>query len=140
MSNLFEEDDYDIEAEEKREYRGIRFCPECSHMLHPKDQGGKLAYECHIQGCGYETVVEDTTSPIENLVSRREFQKEDKNIIIDQEYAFDPTMPRENIQCPECGKIGAVFFISSDNEDTKIVLIYICCDCGHHWRKIVKED
>lgn len=140
MSNLFEDDD--IGFDENTEYKGIRFCPECNHMLYPKDQGGRLAYECTIQGCGYETVVEDSTSVIDNLISRREFQKEDKNIIIDPEYAMDPTMPRERKQCPQCGKEEAVFFISSDNEDTKIVLIYICCnqECGHHWRKEVDED
>jgi DNA-directed RNA polymerase II subunit RPB9 len=139
MSNLFEDDD--IGFHEQVEYRGIRFCPECGAMMSPKDHQGRLGYECPIETCRYEMVVEDQFSVIDNLVSRKEFQKEDKNIIIDQEYAMDPTMPREKKVCPECAKDDVVFFISSDNEDTKIVLIYICCnpECGHHWRKEVEE-
>ena len=40
-----------------------------------------------------------------------------------------------------CQHNEAVFFISSDIEDTKIVLVYICCNtkCGNYWRKIAEE-
>ena len=135
MSELFDDEAFD--SEEINEYKGIRFCPECSHMLHPKDQGGRLAFECITQGCGYEVVVEDTTSKSENLVSRRDLQKENKNIILYPEYALDPTMPRENIECPKCGHNEAVFMITTDNEDSKIILVFICCnpECGQQWSK-----
>lgn len=51
-------------------------------------------------------------------------------------------MPREYIQCPECGFEWAVFLITTDKEDTKIELIYICGNhmCGHNWKKIQEED
>lgn len=138
MSSYFDED---LDFEVDQEYKGIRFCPECSNMLHPKDDCGKLAFECLTSGCGYEMAVEDNHSPIENLVSRKEFQKE-KNVIIDGDFSLDPTMPRKQVECSKCGHNEAVFFISSDIEDTKIVLLNICCNtkCGHYWRNTVEEN
>lgn len=50
-------------------------------------------------------------------------------------------MPREKIQCKVCGFNEAVFLITQDAEDTKIELIYICCNrqCGYSWKKEVNE-
>lgn len=131
MSSYFDDDDIGIDKEEE-EYKGIRFCPECGALLHPRHDNGKLGLECFT--CNYEIGVSDPTDPAENLVSRKEFKKE-KNVIIDADFAKDPTMPRETIHCPSCNHDEAVFFISSDVEDTKIVLVYICNSCGHFWRK-----
>ena len=135
MSNLFDDDDFGFE--EEPEYKGIRFCPECKQMLHPKDSNGKLGFECQVAGCAYETIIDDTQSRYENLVSRREFAKEDKKMLNYNEFSADPTMPREDRECPKCNKRGAVFFIESDTEDTKIIVVYICCNtgCGHYWNK-----
>lgn len=50
-------------------------------------------------------------------------------------------MPREKVECRVCGHDEAVFLITSDKEDTKIELIYICANqnCDHHWKKITEE-
>ena len=139
MSELFEDDNYGFEDNE--EYKGIRFCPECNHMLNPKDAGGKLGYECNMQGCGFEAIVEDQMSVVENLVSRRDLQKENKSIILHPDYALDPTMPREEVECPACEHMEAVFMISTDNEDSRIILLYFCCnqECRHQWAKQTVE-
>ena len=138
MSSYLDDDEFDLN--EKPVYKGIRFCPDCNNMLHPKEDSGKLAFECLMNGCKYEMVVTDTESAVENLVSRKEFQQE-KNLIIDTDFGMDPTMPKEEKECPNCGHNEAVFMISSDIEDTKIVLIYICANskCGHCWNKVVEE-
>jgi DNA-directed RNA polymerase II subunit RPB9 len=135
MSSYFDEEDLGLEQQEV--YKGIRFCPECGALMHPKHDHGKLGLECFT--CGHQETVENSTSAAENLVSRKEFQKE-KNVIIDADFALDPTMPRESKECPSCGHKEAVFFISSDIEDTKIVLVYICNKCGHYWRKEVDDE
>lgn len=131
MSSYFDDEDIGFEKEEE-EYRGIRFCPECGALLHPRHDNGKLGLECFT--CSYDVVVGNSNNPSENLVSRKEFKKE-KNVIIDADFSKDPTMPRERVTCPSCQHKEAVFFISSDVEDTKIVLVYICNSCGHYWRK-----
>ena len=133
MSSYFAEEDLNIE--QKEVYRGIRFCPDCGALLHPRHDNGKLGLECHT--CPYETTIEEISAS-ENLVSRKEFQKE-KNVIVDAEFALDPAMHREKKICSSCGHDESVFFISSDIEDTKIVLIYICSKCGHYERKEVDE-
>ena len=60
-------------------------------------------------------------------------------MIVDAEFSLDPAMHREKKVCSNCGFDEAVFFISSDIEDTKIVLIYICNKCGQYQRKEVDE-
>lgn len=135
MSSYFDEEDLGLEQEEV--YRGIRFCSECGALMHPRHDNGKLGLECFT--CNHSEDVQDPKSATENLVSRKEFQKE-KNVIIDADFALDPTMPRENKECPSCQHTEAVFFISSDIEDTKIVLVYICNKCGHFWRKEVEDE
>ena len=49
---------------------------------------------------------------------------------------MDPTMPRKKIICPKCSFDEAAFLITSDKEDTKIELYYICCnpECDHFWK------
>ena len=117
----------------------IQFCEICNNMLFPVNEEKKLIYECRKPGCPYRRT-SDSRMRSDNLVARREFLKE-KNLIISNEFALDPTMPREAVDCPKCGYPEAVFLIGTDLEDTKIELIYICgdMDCGHHWKKHVEE-
>lgn len=60
----------------------------------------------------------------------------EKHLIIDPEFAFDPTMPREAVQCMKCGYDEACYMISTDMEDTKIQKIFICASkrCNNFWR------
>ncbi len=117
----------------------IQFCEDCNNMLAPFSEDNTLVYKCMKPNCEFKIRISGD-GKFENLVSRKEFLKE-KNLIIDPDYAVDPTMPRENVECPTCGHQEAVFLISTDIEDTKIELIYICGNvrCGHTWKKQVKE-
>lgn len=108
-------------------------------MLAPINLEGTLVFQCLKPGCLYTERITGK-GKFENLVTRKEFLKE-KNLLIDSDFAVDPTMPRENIDCPICGHGEAVFLISTDIEDTKIELIYICGNltCGHSWKKHVLD-
>ena len=117
----------------------VKFCGECNNMLVPMNEERTLVYKCIKQGCYFKTKIEGK-SKFENLVSSKVFSKE-KNLIIDKDFMLDPTMPRENINCPTCNYNSAVFLISTDIEDTIIELIYICAskNCGFTWRKETLE-
>ena len=117
----------------------IQFCEDCNNMLAPFSEDNMLIYKCQKPTCDFRKAVVGR-GKFENLVSRKEFLKE-KNLIIDPDYSIDPTMPREYVLCPECAFQEAVFLISTDIEDTKIELIYICgnTECGHSWKKQVHE-
>ncbi len=117
----------------------IRFCSDCNNILSPFSEDGVLVYKCMKPNCEFRLTI-NGSGRYENLVSRKEFLKE-KNLIIDPDFAIDPTMPREFVTCPTCGYGEAVFLISTDLEDTKIQLIYICANrkCGHSWKKHVAE-
>ncbi len=58
----------------------------------------------------------------------------------DLAYIFDPTMPSVYVECPECGYDRAVYFLTPDEGETKIVAKMICASatgttpkCGHVW-------
>ena len=104
-------------------------------MLQPISEGRQLIFRCNKPGCNFKLKVTNGDK-IQNLVSRREFMTR-KNLIVRPEFAKDPTMPREVVECPSCGHNEAVFFITTDLEDTKIELIFICTnrECGHDWKK-----
>jgi DNA-directed RNA polymerase subunit M/transcription elongation factor TFIIS len=50
--------------------------------------------------------------------------------------ANDPTLMRENVECPVCGHGEAVLIQSTQNvKSNKLTLIMVCCNeqCGHKW-------
>jgi len=80
-----------------------------------------------------------------------------KKYIPDLSYIFDPTMPNVHVECPECGYDRAVYFLTPDEGESKIVAKMICASstgntpkCGHVWdldencdllrTKVVTED
>ncbi len=104
-------------------------------MLEPMVEERTLVFVCEKPGCEYKLKISGQ-SQWENLISRTVNQKE-KNLIIRPEMAKDPTMPREKVDCEKCGGQEAVFLVTSDKEDTKLELVFICTneECGHHWKK-----
>ena len=118
----------------------IKFCNNCHNLLEVSTNTKNLIYKCTRQNCDYEMVIKGR-GQLENLVSYTEYQKE-KKIVINKNMGSDPSLPREaKLKCKACGKIGVVFNIDSDQDDTKIEIHYICVDpdCGESWKKEVKE-
>ena len=113
----------------------IKFCEECHNMLVPGAEEKTLVFRCLKPGCDFRLRVVGG-SQRQCLVARRDFLDE-KSVAARPEFALDPTMPRENVQCPECRQVGAVYAITTDAEDTKMILLYICANpaCGHSWRR-----
>lgn len=45
----------------------------------------------------------------------------------DGEYALDPTMMRtRDVTCYSCGHKEAVYFMTTDENETKIIKVFIC--------------
>lgn len=127
--------DMEVKKELEQQDSIIKFCEECSNMLVPAFDDQMLMFKCIKPGCAFRMRVIGGGQR-QNLVSRRDFLDQ-KNIIVRPEFALDPARPRESIACPECGHTEAVYMVTTDMEDTKLVLIYICTNaaCGHNWRK-----
>ncbi len=129
-----------MHLESETHYDGaIKFCGDCQNMLAPFCEDKSLIFRCMKPSCDFKMAVSGS-GPLENLVSRKIFLKE-KNLIIDPEFPCDPAMPRENVTCPSCEYFEAVFLISTDIEDSKVEIIYVCSNlnCGFNWKKYVNE-
>jgi len=53
---------------------------------------------------------------------------------------LDPTMPSVEAECPECGYDRAIYSLTPDEGETKIIVKMICASrtgttakCGHIW-------
>ena len=53
---------------------------------------------------------------------------------------FDPTMPRIEVECPNCGHNEAIYILTPDEGETKILAKLICTRtkdgtivCGNTW-------
>ena len=140
MSDYFSEDSYSNAENQKK--ITIRFCKDCSNMLYPRDFGGKLAFECIAEGCGFQTVIQDSFDMNQNMVSQKKFTQED-NDCIESEFITDPTMQRDyETACDACGNKESVFFMKDNQDKSKIILVHICCErsCQNVWKKRVEGD
>jgi len=58
----------------------------------------------------------------------------------EQAYIFDPTMPSVEVECPSCGYNRAVYQLTPDQGETKMLAVMMCTSsfgqlakCGHSW-------
>jgi hypothetical protein len=63
-----------------------------------------------------------------------------RKYVPENDYIFDPTMPRVAVECPECGHGTAVYMLTPDEGETKLLAMMICASatgtqakCGHSW-------
>lgn len=112
----------------------IKFCENCQNMLGVTFEGRTLVYKCGKPKCGFQLRV-SCRDRNQNLVSKREFLSK-KSLLVRSEFSLDPTMPRKRTICPSCSFSEAVFLISTDVEDTRVEVIFICANklCGHIWK------
>jgi DNA-directed RNA polymerase II subunit RPB9 len=109
----------------------IRFCEECHNMLYPKEdkQNKLLLYAC--RNCDHQEESENS------LVYRHELlQLADEHTQVFKDLAGDPTLPRTNIECAQCGNEEAVFFQAhSGRGDQPMTLYFVCTNpqCGFRW-------
>merc|ERR1711874_380690 len=135
MSDYFSEDSFIEEESEKKQT--IRFCKECNNMLYPRDCAGKLGFFCIASGCNHYTVIDKPDCEIQNLVSYKNFSKEENNDIC-FEYIEDLTMQRDyDTPCDKCGHKESVFYMDDNIDQSQVLLMHICTapNCYHHWQK-----
>ncbi|KAK4688510.1 DNA-directed RNA polymerase II subunit RPB9, partial [Tremellales sp. Uapishka_1] len=113
----------------------LKFCGECNNLLYPKsDNNAKiLLYAC--RNCNYtENATADFGSAPcvyknDLLTVAREQAGETKDL------DTDPTLQRSDIQCPQCGQHGAVFYQDQGKRiTTNMTLFYYCTHCKHNFR------
>ncbi len=64
-----------------------------------------------------------------------------RRTIVDPKFIFDPTMPKLSIACPDCDYPEAVYLVTPDDGERKIVTKLICMrgadndtiQCGAIW-------
>lgn len=128
-----EEDILDMEeaAAPQQQVLLMRFCPNDSSMLYPREdkREKRLMYGCRL--CRH---VEDASD--QPLVYRNEKKKEVGNILhtVPSAISEDPCLARSQKEnCANCGHHEAVFFQSDVAQSDSLALIFVCCNCDHKW-------
>ncbi|KAL1933904.1 hypothetical protein VTP01DRAFT_7994 [Rhizomucor pusillus] len=105
--------------------------PKSNNLLYPREDklNRQLLYAC--RNCTFEELADNA------CVYRHEIihQPAEKTTVL-ADLSVDPTLPRANVQCPNCGNVGAVFFQSTSRRaDAKMTLFYVCIErtCAHRW-------
>ncbi|KAI9206343.1 uncharacterized protein BJ171DRAFT_497302 [Polychytrium aggregatum] len=112
----------------------FRFCSECNNMLYPKEDHHNriLLFAC--RNCNHE---EGGDNP---CVYRHVLSNTAMDLTMQHADLYnDPTYPRANKTCPQCGYNQAVFFMSrAKRADVSMKLYFACCspDCGHRWTDV----
>ncbi|KAL7267555.1 DNA-directed RNA polymerase II core subunit rpb9 [Rhizina undulata] len=113
-------------APSAKEKVSFRFCRECSNMLYPHEDrvNNVLMYRCRT--C-------QATEPASNYCVFRNVLANNtgETAGVTTDVGTDPTLPKSNKVCPQCGESEAVFFQSQQRrQDTKMRLFHVCCSCG----------
>ncbi|CAK9439588.1 uncharacterized protein LODBEIA_P36880 [Lodderomyces beijingensis] len=103
----------------------FRFCAECNNMLYPQEDkdGQRLLYAC--RNCDYKEIADAPRVYRHELIT---------NIgatagVVD-DIGNDPTLPRSDKECPNCGNRDCVFFQSQQRrKDTSMILFFVCLEC-----------
>ncbi|KAH3904193.1 hypothetical protein HBI56_175900 [Parastagonospora nodorum] len=111
----------------KKEPILFRFCSECSNLLFPREDKSenKLLFACRT--CSF------TEEAPSSCVMRHDISSTvGATAGVTAEVAQDPTLPRIQKQCMECGENEAVYFQSQQRTaSTGMALYYVCCGCGN---------
>ncbi|KAJ3404767.1 DNA-directed RNA polymerase II core subunit rpb9 [Chytriomyces hyalinus] len=111
----------------------ILFCTDCSNMLYPKEDSDSkmLTYACRHCSKSYGIDAEH------HCVHRNQIKANPiAQTLARVDLSSDPTYPRLQKECPQCGFDEAVFFLSKAKAtDTTMQLYFACCSnvCGYRW-------
>eukprot|EP00382_Lankesteria_abbotti_P005910 CAMPEP_0113851498 /NCGR_PEP_ID=MMETSP0372-20130328/4701_1 /TAXON_ID=340204 /ORGANISM="Lankesteria abbotti" /LENGTH=149 /DNA_ID=CAMNT_0000822369 /DNA_START=57 /DNA_END=506 /DNA_ORIENTATION=+ /assembly_acc=CAM_ASM_000359 len=111
----------------------MRFCPECSNLLYPKEDKEHQQLLLLCRSCDFLQYADPTDSE-QNCVDRHNYNfrsKEDVNSYIAQGLGHDPTLPRDRRwKCPACPNTEAVYFQLPERAvDDAMTLVFVCTDC-----------
>eukprot|EP01017_Pseudomicrothorax_dubius_P000197 TRINITY_DN0_c1334_g1_i1.p1 TRINITY_DN0_c1334_g1~~TRINITY_DN0_c1334_g1_i1.p1 ORF type:complete len:149 (-),score=21.77 TRINITY_DN0_c1334_g1_i1:99-545(-) len=130
------------------ENKGTRFCRECLNMMKPVEIASeeRLGYMC--PRCKTrEHAISDPFATVraeDHLVAKREFSAAQAADIINPDFIYDPAFPRVKRTCPRCQYGDAVYQLSNDDNQNKLMLIYYCAReqprCGNRWYSGSDED
>lgn len=103
------------------------FCKECGDLLYAKEDPNEdiLYAQCH--SCEHFEVRQDP------VVYRINYKTQFSHKITDdiaRELTSDPTLPiTTSVTCVYCSAKRAVYFEDKENEEEKLAICYICCNC-----------
>ncbi|QDZ23708.1 subunit 9 of DNA-directed RNA polymerase [Chloropicon primus] len=110
----------------------MQFCPNCSNILHPKEDRDEKLLKYHCRNCPHVELAQT------GLIYRHEVQHSlsEKTAVI-SDVTSDPTLPRtKDVECPFCKNGEAVFFQSTSRDDAEAMTLYfVCTKCGKRFRE-----
>eukprot|EP01035_Chromulina_nebulosa_P021517 gene21517-27862_t len=111
----------------------MRFCKSCNNMLYPRENrvNKTLEYSCRPPCLYVERNIDSSCVFINQLIRDSTTRLE----VIPSDVNKDPTLQRtKDAYCAVCSHNEAVFFLAEQtSKSTALVLVYVCCKCGHKW-------
>ncbi|KAG0441932.1 DNA-directed RNA polymerases II, IV and V subunit 9A [Dictyocoela muelleri] len=103
------------------------FCKECGDLLYPKEDANEDILYAQCYNCDHFEVAEN---PIIHRINYKTQFCYKISEDIAQELTSDPTLPMTTmVECVNCSHNRAVYFENKENEEEKLAICYICCNC-----------
>ena len=110
----------------------VKFCPECSSMLHRTRMNGKYIYICR---CGFKDEQEADDGEISQKIERKKSALK-QNLIILKEEDKIKVHPIVSKYCPKCNhKEAEAWQEQTRSADEPSTSFFKCTKCGHTWRE-----
>lgn len=106
------------------------FCDKCGGIMAPKQLKTTTTMEC--RSCGKRRALKDG----EKVELKESVEREKEGVVVMDENTDVETLPKTNIDCPECGNNEAHWWMqktrSADEPPTRF---FQCTECDNRWRE-----
>lgn len=110
----------------------VKFCPECSSILHKTKHDGKYVYICR---CGFKDEQEICDDDLSKEIERKKSALR-KNLIIIKEEDKIAVHPIVSKYCPKCNnKEAEAWQEQTRSADEPSTSFFKCTSCKHTWRE-----
>ena len=105
----------------------MKVCQNCDNVLSVMGQDKELYEFC--KSCLDKTIIKENFTVIsKDFTPNKQIYKD---IFVNKFSKLDATLPKIELECPNCKKDKETVFIRYDNENMKF--IYLCKSCDHVW-------
>ena len=125
LSGSMNGSEMEVEERECLQIYGMHFCGDCKNMMTPyKEAAEKLEFIC--RNCDKKEVDFSQFRDAECIIYNKELKPGTRKARVDNELVLDPTMPRIQRDCEDCGHNTMVYMVNADDSESSLLINLIC--------------